>query len=64
MPVKTPDGVVHNIYEPESDDRWGSTFCLISFTTKRKYEWILSDITFGVHVRTHVTCLSCLGSKR
>lgn len=64
MPVRTPDGVVHNIYEPESDDRWGSTFCHLTYTAQRKLEHVLSDIWFVTHVRSHVTCLLCLGSQR
>lgn len=66
MPVKTADGLVHNIDAGENQDRYGKTVCRLSYTAERLHKQMvkscsLTNIEPVAHTQSHVTCLTCIG---
>lgn len=67
--IETEDGLVHEIWRPETEAMYGKTWCNTSFTADPAHVHEIRARHFGVglvvrRTRATVTCLRCVGSSR
>jgi len=64
--MRTDDGLVHNVWDPETKDRYGHTMCGIAYSAKKTLRVAIeradvSKLRYAKYVRLPVNCLQCIG---